>query len=187
MGHLVSNTAWMNGERLSILMDGAVPSESHYRTAYDAGKQYPKGSVDIETGFFLYALIRRLRPECSVAFGNTVDTAAGWVGCALMDNVESWQHGTVNPLYVTGQRSALWTKLGIDLFIRDIPYFSEIRGAVNFVWADYTDIEKANEAFRLLITGLAPNCICAVRGKICPVPAASIHMDSIDGITLFGV
>jgi len=184
MGHLVANTKWMNIDRLNILLENANPSESYYRTAYDSGKHFEKGSIDIETGFLLYSLIRRIRPEVPVVAGTNLEVVSSWIGCALADNVESWQHGTVYPLNVIGtKRYELWNKLGINMFFKvDVLCPKNI----DFIYFNNPDMDYL--LLDLIPYSIKKNCVCVIREKSSgDEKNGTIIINSIDGLKLYGV
>lgn len=88
--------------RLQILTDDS-PFDGV--DCYTPATEFGGGNaIEVETGLFLYALVRRTAPRVVVQTGTHWGYSAAWIACALADNVEGFPEDLKQE-----RRGHLWT------------------------------------------------------------------------------
>jgi predicted O-methyltransferase YrrM len=115
---------------------------------HTAGRQYGHGqAVEVETGMFLYGLVRRFHPRCVVETGTHLGFGTSWVACALKDNVADYSHHKVGHIYTIdvlnhdNRADELWDKLGVRKFVsrfvcRGDAWPIDLHAPIDLLWLD---------------------------------------------------
>lgn len=104
-------------------------------------------AIELESGLFLYALVRRLRPRVVVETGTHKGFSGAWIACALKDNHEmnvsipAGHLHTVDANRYDGLPEYLWTELEVDRYITHYIGDSDkiplpVSVVINFLWLD---------------------------------------------------
>ena len=110
----------MNLEKWAILLDGATPDGVDcHSVAPDKGNG---NAIEIETGIFLYGLVRRLNPKMIVETGTHWGWSTACIALALEDQAMDYSHQagmieTVDHIDYP-QNDILWRRLGIESYIK---------------------------------------------------------------------
>lgn len=130
-------------------------------------------AIEVETGVFLYGLVRRMRPQLVVETGTMKGFSGAWIACALADNYylsTSRKPGhlfTIDTYGYDGLPESLWSGIRVTDFVTHLIEFSqhaEIPGTepINmlFLDADYGDRFEAE--FENFYPRLSPTCLVAI-------------------------
>lgn len=88
-----------------------------------ANPRFGSGAIEVETGNFLYSLVRRIKPLCVVQTGTHWGYSSGWIASALADNYADYPDCGKPCLYTwdgndyEGKADALLSAMGVREFV----------------------------------------------------------------------
>ena len=107
----------INLDAFRILLEGATKDGVD---CYSAAEAYGNGSaIEIETGIFLYGLVRRYKPRLVLETGTHWGFSAAWIALALQDNGKDYPDFaghliTIDADGYNGRPKDLWKKLQLS-------------------------------------------------------------------------
>ena len=133
----------MNIDAVKILLEG---SHSDGVDCTSADVKYGSGSeIEVETGLFLYGLLRRYNPRVGVETGTHRGYSSAWLALAMKDAVAFFPGRRPGVLFTVdvgeyeGEPEDLWQKLGLSNIhhhIGDSLRFQPPIAPIDFLWLD---------------------------------------------------
>jgi len=123
-----SNNIGMNLDRFRILTEGITRDGVDCHTV---GPEYGGGNaIELESGLFLYSLVRRFNPITVIETGSHWGFASSCIAAALADMEESYPLGrtltTIDVNAYDGRARRLWERIGVGHLVRQ--YIGDARG-----------------------------------------------------------
>jgi predicted O-methyltransferase YrrM len=108
----------MNTERLAVLLDFASVTGD----VLAPSQQFGSGAIEVETGLFLYSLVRRMRPRLVVETGTHWGYSGAWIASAIADNADVYPEYpgrlvTIDCNAYQERAEARWERLGVANFV----------------------------------------------------------------------